>query len=111
MKALTKEDSHGCAFFTIPSNIPSFPEPSCIPSGSTGPGSLNEMEKSSGGQKLLVYNSNYMPCIWDIFSPVVVTPLMNTFPLGSMYQLNVSGTTKYVIRAVISRLQTYWTCR
>lgn len=52
------------------------------------------MENSPGGQRFCVSISNTMPCLRTFFSPVVVIPLINIFPFGSTYQLNVSGIKK-----------------
>jgi hypothetical protein len=82
-------------FFTTPSKIPSIPKEPENCCWSTGPGSWNEIEKCPGGHRFCV-------CIWKIweflhtiFSPVVVTPFITTFPSGSTSQRKPSAVRKW----------------
>lgn len=79
-------------FITIPSRIPSVPK---LPEncwGSTIPGSLNKMENRPGGQRFCDCISNIWEYLQTVFSPVAVTPFINTLPSLSTSQLNSPAT-------------------
>lgn len=78
----------GLFFITIPSSIPSVPKFPENYWGPTGPGNWNEIEKCPGGQRFCDSISNIWENLYTVFSPVVVTPRINTLPSVSTSQLN-----------------------
>ena len=75
-------------FSTMPSRMPSVAKVPVKSLGSTGPGKWNATEKGPGGHSEQV-------CMWNVrmprvttTSPVVVVPLMVTWPSHSTSQLN-----------------------
>lgn len=90
-------------FITIPSRTPSVPKLPQNCWGSTGPGSWNDMEKCPGGQRFCVCISNTWEYLYTVFSPVVVTPCINTLPSISTSQLNSPAVREKSYQSLIVR--------